>query len=80
VVFELGTITLKEVVAGAGFVFMVGGAWRDIRAMKKTQRRHSQYLSNDHDVLIEISTEHNRNHGANIRIPKMTLNGNGADP
>lgn len=73
----LGTITLKDLIVVGGVVFGAGGMWRDIREIRKTQRRHSQYLSNDHDVLIEMSTEHNRNHNSNIRIPKMTLGGNG---
>ena len=67
----IGPITLKDVIVVIGVVFGAGGMWRDIREIKRTQRRHSQYLSNDHDVLIEIATEHNKNHGANIKIPKM---------
>jgi hypothetical protein len=84
----LGAITLKDLILLAVFVFGLGGIWRDIREIKKTdipeikktQRRHSQYLSNDHDVLIEMATQHNINHGANIRIPKMTITGNGNGP
>jgi len=71
----LGTITLKDLIVVGGVIFGAGGMWRDIREIRKTQRRHSQYLSNDHDALIELTTEHNKNHGSNIKIPKMSLNG-----
>lgn len=73
----IGVITLKDLIVVAGVIFGAGGMWRDIRSIKSTQRRHSQYLSNDHDVLIELATEHNKNHGANIKIPKMTVHEHG---
>lgn len=76
----IGVITLKDVLLLGGLIFSAGGIWRDIREVKRTQRRHSQYLSNDHDVLIELATEHNNNHKSNIRIPKMTLGANGNGP
>jgi hypothetical protein len=49
---------------------MAGGAWRDIRAVKKTVERHSKYLVNYRDVLLKLTTEHNKNHDSNIQVPQ----------
>ena len=62
-------LTLKEAIGGAGIIFMAGGIWRDIRSTKKMVARHGKYLVNDRDVLLKITTEHNKNHGANIQVP-----------
>ena len=63
-------LTLKEALAAGGVIFMAGGIWRDIRAMRRTLVRHGKYLVNDRDVLLKLTTEHNKNHpGANIQVP-----------
>jgi len=73
---EIGTINLKDVIAFCGFVFGAGGAWRELWLLRKTIVRHGKKLDAGHDLMVQLATEHNINHKANIRIPK-TSNGNG---
>ena len=65
-------LTIKEALGASGVIFFAGGIWRDIRSMKRTLTRHGKYLVNDRDVLLKITTEHNKNHGANIQVPVAT--------
>lgn len=59
----LGTITVKEIVAVGAFVFMAGGQWRDIRAMRRS-------LDADRKALNSLIVTHNRNHG-DCMMPPM---------
>lgn len=68
---NLGSLTFKEVLEIASLIFLLGGVWRDVRAMRRTVERHGKYLANDRDVLIRIATEHNKNHGACIDVPRI---------
>ncbi|MCL5884502.1 MAG: hypothetical protein M1377_04030 [Deltaproteobacteria bacterium] len=63
------SIELKEAVEYGVGIFMAGGAWRELWLLRKTVNKHTSYLSNDRDVLIELTTEHNKNHGSCVKVP-----------
>jgi hypothetical protein len=67
----IGEVTGKELLTYTSAVFMLGGIWRDIRATRRTVNHHGRKLDNDRDVLIKITTEHNKNHGSCIEVPRV---------
>jgi len=67
----IGSVTPKELLVYTSAVFMAGGIWRDIRATNRTVKRHGAKLDNNRDVLIKLATEHNKNHGACVEVPRV---------
>ena len=67
---EINVSTLEMVGKIAGFVFVLGGIWRDVRATQRDVKKLKDSFATDRAILIQLVSHHNQNHDADIRVPQ----------
>lgn len=67
--------TYRDVLELVGFIFILGGVWRDVRSTMKTVAGLKSAYVKDRQMVVALVTQHNMNHHASIEIPEY--NGNG---